>query len=65
MVTVTMNAGPLRQRHIQNIGQDRFASVRPTAGNDINVAGAWAAGYPSRRFLKRPARANAPTTSSA
>ena len=33
------------QWHIQNVGQDAFASIRPIAGNDLNMAAAWTAGY--------------------
>jgi subtilisin family serine protease len=46
-VNVTLAADPLHQNqwHIQNVGQDAFASVLPVAGNDMNVAGAWTAGY--------------------
>lgn len=46
-VQVALNYDPLlvNQWHIQNTGQDAFASTRPVAGNDMNVAGAWAAGY--------------------
>jgi subtilisin family serine protease len=33
------------QWHIQNVGQNSFASVLPVAGNDMNVSGAWTAGY--------------------
>jgi subtilisin family serine protease len=46
-VTVTLNDDPLlaNQWHIQNTGQDAFASTLPVAGNDIHVTGAWTAGY--------------------
>jgi subtilisin family serine protease len=46
-VTTALNGDPLlpNQWHIQNIGQDAFASLLPVAGNDMNVTGAWAAGY--------------------
>lgn len=46
-VSVTLNTDPLlrNQWHIQNIGYSAFASVLPKTGIDMNVAGAWAAGY--------------------
>jgi len=46
-VAVTLNTDPLLQNqwHIQNLGVTSFASVLPTSGNDMNVAGAWALGY--------------------
>jgi subtilisin family serine protease len=46
-VDVHLSADPLIQNqwHIQNVGQDAFSSIRPLAGNDMNVAGAWTAGY--------------------
>jgi subtilisin family serine protease len=46
-VTVTLNSDPLlpNQWHIQNVGQNAFATVLPTAGNDMNVTGAWVAGF--------------------
>ncbi len=46
-VNVTFNSDPLvaNQWHIHNTGQDAFASMLPTAGNDMNVAGAWGSGY--------------------
>jgi subtilisin family serine protease len=46
-VDVQLASDPLlpNQWHIQNVGQDAFASVLPIAGNDMNVAGAWTAGY--------------------
>ena len=46
-VNVSLNADPLLQNqwHIQNIGQNAFASTLPVTGNDINVVGAWTAGY--------------------
>ncbi|MBI5719373.1 MAG: S8 family serine peptidase [Burkholderiales bacterium] len=46
-VTVALNTDPLlaNQWHIRNDGASAFSSVLPTAGNDMNVAGAWAAGY--------------------
>jgi subtilisin family serine protease len=46
-VTVTLNSDPLlpNQWHIQNVGQNAFASTLPIAGNDMNVTGAWTAGY--------------------
>ena len=33
------------QWSLRNTGQDALAGVRPVAGNDINVLGAWALGY--------------------
>jgi subtilisin family serine protease len=33
------------QWHLQNVGYSAFASVLPITGNDMNVAGAWGAGY--------------------
>jgi subtilisin family serine protease len=49
-VAVTLNSDPLLQNqwHIQNTGQDAFASTLPVAGNDMNVTGAWTAGYSGR-----------------
>jgi subtilisin family serine protease len=46
-VNVALNGDPLlvNQWHIQNTGQDSFSSTFPTAGNDMNVTGAWQAGY--------------------
>jgi PKD repeat protein len=46
-VTVALNSDPLlsNQWHIQNVGQNAFSSTLPSAGNDMNVAGAWVAGY--------------------
>jgi subtilisin family serine protease len=46
-VTVTLNSDPLlaNQWHIQNTGQNAFSSTLPVAGNDMNVTGAWTAGY--------------------
>jgi subtilisin family serine protease len=46
-VAVTLNTDPLlpNQWHIQNTGQNAFSSVLPAAGNDMNVAGAWTAGF--------------------
>lgn len=46
-VTVTLKTDPLLQNqwHIQNLGFTAFSSVLPVAGNDMNVAGAWALGY--------------------
>ena len=45
-INVSLNADPLltNQWHIQNVGQNAFATVLPTAGNDMNVTGAWVAG---------------------
>lgn len=49
LVTVEVRAGgdPLLryQWHLSNTGQYAFASNLPVAGNDLNVAGAWAMGY--------------------
>jgi len=46
-VTVALNADPLltNQWHIQNVGQNAFASTLPVAGNDMDVTGAWVAGF--------------------
>jgi subtilisin family serine protease len=46
-VNVTLNTDPLLQNqwHLQNTGQDAFASMLPVSGNDMNVAGAWSSGY--------------------
>ncbi len=46
-VTVQLHGDPLlaNQWHIQNTGGTAFSTTFPTAGNDMNVAGAWAAGY--------------------
>lgn len=46
VVKVVLNFDPLltNQWHIQNVGQDAFASVLPISGNDINVASVWASG---------------------
>jgi subtilisin family serine protease len=46
-VTVSLNSDPLLQNqwHIQNTGQNAFSTTLPIAGNDMNVAGAWVAGY--------------------
>lgn len=45
-VNVALNADPLltNQWHIQNVGQNAFASTFPVAGNDMNVTGAWTSG---------------------
>jgi len=50
VVTVQLMGDPLlaNQWHIQNLGHTAFATVLPAAGNDMNVAGAWAAGYTGR-----------------
>lgn len=47
VVTVQLNTDPLlaHQWHIRNVGTSAFSTVLPVAGNDMNVAGAWAAGY--------------------
>lgn len=46
-VHVQLAIDPLlpNQWHIQNTGQNAFSSIFPTAGNDMDVAGAWAAGF--------------------
>jgi subtilisin family serine protease len=46
-VKVSLNSDPLltNQWHIQNVGQNAFATTLPVAGNDMNVTGAWTAGY--------------------
>jgi subtilisin family serine protease len=46
-VTITFKGDPLieYQWHLQNVGASAFASVLPITGNDMNVAGAWSAGY--------------------
>ena len=46
-VTVSLKIDPLiaHQWHLQNIGNSAFASTLPIPGNDMNVAGAWSAGY--------------------
>jgi subtilisin family serine protease len=46
-VNVALNSDPLlpNQWHIQNTGQSTFATTFPVAGNDMNVTGAWMAGY--------------------
>jgi subtilisin family serine protease len=46
-VSVALNGDPLltTQWHIQNLGQSAFATTLPIAGVDLNVAGAWAAGF--------------------
>lgn len=46
-VNVTLNSDPLvtSQWHIQNTGQNAFASTLPVPGYDMNVSGAWSAGY--------------------
>lgn len=46
-VNVQLASDPLLQNqwHIQNVGQDAFASVLPVAGNDMKVTGAWTAGH--------------------
>ncbi len=46
-VNVSLNSDPLltNQWHIQNVGQNTFATTFPVAGNDMNVTGAWTAGY--------------------
>ncbi len=46
-VPVALHTDPLlpTQWHIQNVGQNSFASSLPTAGNDMDIAGAWTAGF--------------------
>ena len=46
-VTVRMAGDPLlvNQWHIRSTGASAYSTTLPVAGNDINVAGAWAAGY--------------------
>jgi PKD repeat protein len=46
-VNVALNSDPLlaNQWHIQNTGQNAFASHLPVAGNDMDVTGAWTSGY--------------------
>ena len=46
-VTVSLKIDPLiaNQWHLQNNGLSAFSTTLPTAGNDMNVAGAWSAGY--------------------
>jgi subtilisin family serine protease len=47
IVNIAFHSDPLlaNQWHIQNTGQNAFASGLPTASNDMNVAGAWLSGY--------------------
>jgi subtilisin family serine protease len=49
-VTVTLNSDPLlpNQWHIQNTAQNAFSTTLPIVGNDMNVTGAWAAGFTGR-----------------
>ncbi len=46
-VTVQLKTDPLlvNQWHIRNAGASAFSTVLPAPGNDMNVAGAWAAGF--------------------
>ena len=46
-VSVALNGDPLlsNQWHIQNVGQNAFATTLPIAGMDLNVTGAWTAGF--------------------
>jgi PKD repeat protein len=46
-VNVTLNSDPLlpNQWHIQNTGQNAFSTTLPVAGNDMDVTGAWTAGF--------------------
>jgi subtilisin family serine protease len=45
-----VNTDPLfpYQWHLKNVGSSAFSSTFPVAGNDMNVTGAWAAGYTGR-----------------
>jgi subtilisin family serine protease len=45
-----VNTDPLfpYQWHLKNVGASAFSSTFPVAGNDMNVSGAWAAGYTGR-----------------
>jgi subtilisin family serine protease len=47
LVRVPLAADPLLQTqwHIKNTGQYAFSSTRPVTENDMNVTGAWTAGY--------------------
>lgn len=47
VVTVQFKGDPLvaNQWHVRNAGASAFSTTPPVAGNDLNVAGAWAAGY--------------------
>lgn len=49
-VVVRMAGDPLlaNQWHLRNTGQSAFSTTPPVAGNDMNVAGAWAAGLSGR-----------------
>ena len=46
-VTVRMASDPLlvNQWHLRNTGAPAFSTTPPVAGNDMNVAAAWAAGF--------------------
>jgi subtilisin family serine protease len=46
-VTIALNDDPLlvNEWHIQNTGQNAFSTTLPVPGNDMNVTGAWTAGY--------------------
>jgi subtilisin family serine protease len=46
-ISIQLYGDPLlaNQWHIQNKGVTAFSSTLPVPGNDMNVAGAWAAGY--------------------
>ncbi|NBX05749.1 MAG: peptidase S8, partial [Betaproteobacteria bacterium] len=52
-LTVKLQYDPLLpfQWHIQNTGQSAFASTSGSAGNDVNAAGAWAAGITGKDVL--------------
>jgi subtilisin family serine protease len=45
-----VNTDPLfpYQWHLKNVGSSAFSSTFPLAGNDMNVTGAWSAGYTGR-----------------
>lgn len=45
-IPVNLTSDPLlpNQWHINNVGQNTFSSTLPSAGNDMNVAGAWSVG---------------------
>lgn len=49
LITI-VNTDPLfpYQWHLKNVGASAFSSTFPVAGNDMNVSGAWAAGYTGR-----------------
>lgn len=49
-IVVRLAGDPLlaNQWHIRNTGASAFSTSPPVAGNDMNVAGAWAAGFSGR-----------------